>query len=505
MGFFDSIFSLFVKETPERRFQKQIQTRVKELAALKPPVLDRKSGWVHEDFVKMLHEIFQPLMGLLALLKVEMFEKKGLTIRRTLMERITNDNQRRILAMLDEEEVRKAAKEVSKNDFYLTMENALKTFVSLYQEDEKAEANAEYNRLQALAKLGEYDFSLFFKDFDPNYNTESQGYKPRFMSKDGKYFVEDLKTIHKALMATTFDDTLIESIGFFYQAVGKDAPELRKLKGGFRRLEELKNQMVFDRLIQILSKDFEYRPDLLAFNDSILVGLIEQIIVERKEVVEAVFARVKGDHLASLQERLFGGETAPPMRHYTARNNNTLASHEVNIFEFTGELDLVKAFLILKWGKVMKEFVNNLIIRGKFKDSAAQKTLNDGYYQLNEMLNQLQRFDEDVGDAGKMGSRIKVLMLSIKKDRKSAMALSEIISEVNKNARDLVSAAILATKSLMDIFGRLDAAHAEQSKRMLLNVLDWDGGRTNQSMARIKAFANDILLFLNVLKSLSVR
>lgn len=504
MGFFDALFNLFGKDTPERRMQRQIQARIKELSALKPPVLDRKTGWVHEDFVKHLHDIFQPMLGILAQLKIEMVEKKGVSIRRALMERITSDNQRRILAMFEEEEVRKAAREVSKNDFYLTMENGLKTFVSLYQADQKAAADDEYNRLQALAKLGEYDFILFFKDFDPNYPAENPaGYKPRFMSKDGKYFVEDLKTIHRAVLSVAFDDTLLESIDVFYQAVGKETPDLKKLKTGFKKLEEMKNLGVFDRLIQLLSKDFNYLGMPVVYADSVLVGLIDQIITERKEVVDAVFARVKDDQLAGLQERLFGGETSPPMRHYTAKSNATFASHEVTPFEFPAEMDLVKAFLILKWGKVMKEFVNNLIIRGKFKDPGAQKTLNDTYYQLNEMLSALQRFDEDVGDSGKLGSRIKVLLLSAKKDKKAVSALSELIAEVNRLAKEIVTAAIVNTKGLMDTFGRIDAAYAEQSKRVMLNVLDWDGGRTNQSMQRVKAFANDILLFLNVLKSLS--
>jgi hypothetical protein len=503
MGFFNSIVNLFFKDTPERRFQRQVQARIRELASLKPPAMDRKSEWIHEAFVGHLHEIFLPMFSTLQLLKMEMHDKKGMSVRRYLLESITHENQRKILGMLEEAEIVKAAREISKKEFYLTMENALKTFMSLYKEEDKDRINLYFNRLQALTKMGEYDFSLLFKDFDPNYNAENPAYSPNFSSKDGKYFVEDFKIIHRALVASSFDDELLEVLQAFYLSLGREPPDLKRLRVSFKRLEDLKARQVFDKLLQVLSRDFDYKPDVLVYNDSIIIGLIDGLIQEKRNLVESAFGRIKSDNVAKLQERLFGTETAPPLRHYTPKQNATFASHEISVFEYASELDLVKAFLILKWSKVLREFVNNLIVRGKFKDIGAQKALNDVYHQMNEMLTAIQRFDEELGDSGKLGSRIKVLLLSTKKDRKSAIALGELIDESNRHAKERISEAIVATKNLMDLFTRLDDAWHEQSKRVLLNVLDWDGGRTTQSYQRMKAFAQDILVFLNMLKSLS--
>ncbi|MBN8215338.1 MAG: hypothetical protein J0L75_01800 [Spirochaetes bacterium] len=503
MGIFDTFVNLFFKDTPERRFQRQVQGRIRELSSLRPPAMERKSEWVHAAFIEHLHEIFLPMLPTLQLLKLEIHEKKGMAVRRYLVESITHENQRKILGMLEEAEIVKAAREISKKEFYLTMENALKTFMSLYQEEEKDRVNLYYNRLQALAKLGEYDFPLLFKDFDPNYNAENPAYKPDFSSKDGKYFVEDFKAIHRGIMASIFDEELLEVLQAFYTSLGREAPDLKRLRVSFKRLEELKSNQVFDKLLQVLSRDFDYKPEFLVFNDSIIIGLIDGLIQEKRDLVESAFGRIKSDHVAKLQERLFGTETAPPLRHYTPKQNATFASHDISIFEYAAELDLVKAFLILKWSKVLREFVNNLIVRGKFKDIAAQKALNDVYHQMNEMLTAIQRFDEELGESGKYGSRIKVLLLSTKKDRKSSVALGELVDECNKQAKERISEAILATKNLMDLFTRLDDAYREQSKRMLLNVLEWDGGRTAQSYQRMKAFAQDILVFLNMLKSLS--
>lgn len=503
MSFWQDIIGFFFKETPEQKLAKQINVLLKSLRLMKPSVVESKSDWLAPAFIAHLHEIFQPILGFLALLKIEMLDKKGTSVRRFLLESITTDEQKKQLEMLQEKELVDSIQNMNKKDFYLMVENVLKTFMDGYTNEGKAGINMTYNRLHAFATLGEYDFKMFFTDFDSSFNADNPNYVPRFTSKDGKYFLDDFKQLDKTIHSVIFDDQLVEDFALFLKGLGKPVPDLKKIRASFKKLEALKERAALELFIQAVSKNLDYHSESPVYNDNIVIGLLDQIVREKKAVIDATYAKMKDANLAQLQSQLFGGETTAPLRHYTPRNNQAFQQNGVAIFEFTAELDLVKSFLILKYNKTFKDFINNLIIRGKFKDSESQKLLNDSYYRLNEILTQVTAFDESLSEAGKTGQRIKVLFLSMKKDKKAAMALNDLVEEVNKEAKGVIGEMIVHIKNIYTIFQAIDATYHEQSKKLMLNILDFDGGKTSASVTRIKGFGQEIVLFLNTLKSLS--
>jgi hypothetical protein len=264
----------------------------------------------------------------------------------------------------------------------------------------------------------------------------------------------------------------------------------------------LVSKNIFNELVKVFSQDLNYDPEPPTYNFDIVSGQLQQIVEEKKQIIDSAYKRLKNSHVAELQTQLFGNMSAPGLAAYNHKLNEILKNYQLTPLKYVGELELIKAYLILKYNKSIKEFINNLIIRAQFKDTNAQNMLGDVYYVLNDHFDKVMAFDATVAEDGKYGTRIKTLLAMMAKDKKTGAALSTVIDDVNNLAKGLVEGMIVPLKTLMTLLEQIAQSHAEGSKKILGNIADFDGGKTAASVSRIKVFTQEMVLFFNILRNI---
>lgn len=503
MNLFDFLIDLFFKETPEKKLRKQINLLIKTLRAQKPPMLEGKNELIPVDFAEYLFYIFHPLLPALGTLKMEFKEKGGIALKHLLLEKITSDKQMANLAILDEDTLKKDLAELDEDSFFSKVENALKEYIQGFNESEKTETNTIYNQVQLFSRFADLDFVTFFKEFDPQYNPKDPNYTPRFTPKDAKFFIDDFKILNRNLNSQVFDDRLIKNINGFLEYRGQPQIDEKKFKTDFKKLKQLNDRNLIEYFISAVSKDLNYHGGSLTLDENIVTSTLDKIVDTKRALIEKYMKRMKNMRIDGLQDKLFSGANAPPLHHYTEQANQAFEHLQVETYAYTRELSLVKAFVILQYNTEIGQTINFIVIKGNFHERDLAKELNDIYYTLNEMLDRINNFDNQLSDTKEIGQRIKRLMLSSKREKNALFALGDIVHQTNEEAKKIVKDFIVSLKALHEIFDKLVDDFNSGSKKRLTNIKTFSGTKTPLQIQKMIKTKESILMVLNIVKEMN--
>jgi len=501
MDFFINFFTNLFKDTPEKRLKRFKKITIKNLNAGKPPVFDRGSEYFSADFAAHLYKIFLPLLSIFNALKIEFREKRGGPLRKYLVDAITTDDQMKILAGLEEENLRKTMLSTDQALFYQQIEAELTSFIASFSAESKEMVNRRYNNLHVLSHLADVDYVSFFKEFDSGFTGENLQYQPNFQSKNSRYFVEDFIKFDNVLQGITLDSVLLEDIRIFQQFRNKEDLDEKNIKESFKLLNAIKTREVFKKIITVIKGDMEYISSPVTYHESIVMTILDKTVGEIRKTITDVFGKMKTTHVESLKTQLFKNETLPPLKAYTDKSIAVFNDLGIEKYKFCAELQLVKMFIVLKYNTEIKSVLNIFVLKGTFNDDGIKAAVNDSYYKLNDFLERVVSFDLDLNEDGKTGQRIKRALLSVHKERRAVEIVDEINKKANEDVKLLIHDFIVTIKMLSTALQTIEKSYNEKNKKILSNIMNFDGPKTAQHIAVLNKICKDIVLFLNILKS----
>lgn len=503
MNFFLNIIRNLLGDSPESQTRRYVSANMKILSSTTPKVFTGKEETLALPFINDLFEIFQPFAVAAKLLKNEYMVKKGVSLKRFLVDEITNEEQLELLSSLSEDKLDAHISTMNRDEFYLHVENIITRYIELFKSEDKSRASKIYNTLHIFAYLGEIDYYAFFKEFDKAFKEDDSSYQPTFQEKEARPFVDDFKLMHKIFISLDFDDALLADIELFLK-FRSTSLDIKKAKNSFKLINNLKKRNILETIVRTLMQDKDYTEVPLAFNDLIVNNVLEKIVEEVRGSIDTIFERMKNSHMTNLRSKLFGEETVTPLKGYVSGRNSYFVENGVIPFKYTEELMLVKYWLVLKYNAGVHKLINIFIIKGEWNNEDIKRIMNDTYYILGEYLAKIQAFDIDLSETGDTGRKINRAILTVKKELKNMGSVNEQIDKINVKAGTLIRDFIVAVKMLMMGFEAIDKSYKEGNKKVLNNIKTFDGSKGSVHFAQLPIITNEIILLLNIFKSESL-
>ncbi len=192
-------------------------------------------------------------------------------------------------------------------------------------------------------------------------------------------------------------------------------------------------------------------------------GLLQKITSERKN-----------SKIEELAQFIFGTVVVLRLKNYTDKANMGFSKRNLSGYAYTEPLNYVKAYLIDYLKKDVREVIDLLIVRGQWITTIQSQEVADAFHNLLQISDLISSFDDDIGDDGGTGSRMRSLLARSDRDREQLKLLKQLIKVVNDKAIELINRTALNLISLGKYLHALINDQAAPNHSMLTNWKDLD-------------------------------
>ena len=497
-----SFLDIFFKDTPEKALKRQIKKTLKIIHSLSPPILKKDDQYLTVDFVKFLYQAMFPLLPVFKLLKIELQEKQGVPYTALLIDRHLKEEQIQILNELEEENVKRDILNYEKDQYLKLVEEDFKKYFGVFSESTKTFIRNNFNQLAILTNITKIEIKNFFKEFDPNFKGDNPFYTPYFSQKPGHIFIDDLEILNQILISLEFNDELLSHLKFFVKAKNIVNINDEKIKAFITSFNELKKAGSLILSLQVLKQDFSYFPDPIASNRPVFKTYMERLINNKKVMIEKCFQSILTNNIEKFMHNLFDKRPRQYLEYYNQEFNNNLSRNHLKTFKYVKHMEFIKSFFILKYNDSLQDTISQIIVKGKFNNSEVQKTLGDCYHELKNLFLKIDAHDRSLESSNEFGSKYRRLFLSLGSDKKTPLIINDVTEKLDGEIRNLIESIVINFKNVLSCAEKITDSYSQKNKRILYNILEFDGNKTQMVINKLAKFQKDIISFMSILKLL---
>ncbi|WP_182117245.1 hypothetical protein [Borrelia sp. A-FGy1] len=441
LGLFDFLFSIFNRElTPEQVKQKRIRELKNNLSKISN-FFNISKIQALPQFAKFIYNLYKTFTYLKPF--VQRYRNSNKIIH-FVVEKYLNESQKKALDYIysfSANDMPNFTSDMPKNlnnNLNYLFKNVTQEQIKLI--DETCEA------LYVFFDLVLYPYHSIIKNFDGFFPEDDFVYKPRFNSvgcglilDEIKDFLENIYSIVDFSVWKNLYDILLEVYGDKGNFPIKPNAWLKIVTSV---IDINKNKEIL-YLVRYVSGDPDYfpicngkKPKPIAktfFNDLAkhVANEIEKIKVFQKNSKSKVLA-----------EKLFPSGTLLHLDNYNEGMSVKITSKIMNTpgYIYCELLGYLKTYVINFVKRDLNDMINILIIKGQWKDMEISRDMSNDMHSLINAYSSLVDFDNNLGDQGNYGNRIKALLHRISVgDKSSEKLLLSIVADINKKASILLN------------------------------------------------------------------
>ena len=471
LGFFDRIrISLFKSSIEKELKKKRMKKLSKEINKFMKGAYNIKTKKVSSEFGAYIYEIYKLIHGLINSMKIDFINEKGVKIQQYLITQNLTDTQKSIVKSIDEENMRRNIVQIGAQKTLDFINDEISRMMNYFNKDTIIGINNTYNRLAGFSKFILYDFYILFKEFDNDFSGESASDDIRFKDSDGKYLIEDLMKLNKALTSVVFNSNLyavFKNYEQFHELPIIDKKNFSKL---MNMVNKLKKTKVVQNLIKIISGNFSYSMNMEYSNKDIVSNYGNTVYFDCKNIWTSLVTQNRNSKINKLQSDVFGETKILRLYHYTLEMSERLKRNNFTTFSLCKPMALLRTFYIEKYKINISNTINELIIKGDFADSSFQGKLSDVYYKAEKIQKTIFDFDTELSEEKKTGNTIKTYIHSTDKEKSKRKHLDEVVIGVNKNAKIIITNGIEYLLEIERLLRTLIDAYKSDSMDIITNI-----------------------------------
>ncbi|UGQ17150.1 hypothetical protein [Borrelia sp. RT1S] len=436
LGLFDFLFSIFNKElTPE-------QLRHKRIRELKSN-LDKVGNFFNASkiqalpqfakFIYNLYRTFAPLK-----LFVQRYRNSNKIIH-FVVERYLVESQRKALDYIysfSAGDMTNFTADVPKN-----LNNNLEYLFKNVTHEQIRLIDETCGALYVFFDLVLYPYHSIIKNFDSLFPEDDFVYRPRFNAVGCGLILDEIKDFLE-IMYSIVDSSVWKNLYDILSGVYGDKENFPLkpnvwLKTISSIIEINKNKEIL-YLVRYVGGDPDYfpisngkkpRPMAKAFFNDLSKHVANEI--EKIKVLQ------KNSKSRILAEKLFPAGTILHLDNYNEKMNIKITSKILSTpgYVYYELLGYLKTYVINFVKKELNDIVNILIIKGQWKDMEISRNMSNDMHSLINTYSSLIDFDNNLGEQGNYGNRIKALLHRASVgDKSSEKLLISIVADINKKA-----------------------------------------------------------------------
>ncbi len=451
-------------DTDKKRFLKKVS---KSLSQTKVKYYKYSSDEALPGLAKFFFELYKALGPAQAAFRNI---KNPNAYKNMVMNYFLTDEQKEIEIRLGEEAIYDMAKKMPLKQLSEHVSRDLSTYLNIFSEEKIALIDMTFSHLTKLIDFCSFDFYFFLKKFDSGLQEDNYSYTPHFSTIRAEYIVEDLKEFIDVAWSLPFDANWTQTFNLLKDTMGVQPITLPVWNKIIQRLRRLHDMGVFEMVIQLIAKDPGYQAVVTETSHNIIDSQLSSIKDNAEAVLQKIQAQQKSSKIDDLLNAIFGTTNITRLKYYTEDGNQSLNRKGISGYAFTQPLNYLKAFLNDYYKKSVREFADLVLVRGQWVSSNLATPLSETYHDLLNLSEKITEFDDELGEEGVQGLKIKTYVARAERDREAKNILKTLVKDTNEQANKML---VEATKNLIVVAKNTKMLLEDLEKKKPEILINW--------------------------------
>jgi hypothetical protein len=438
LAFLDKLVSFFFRSnSPQTAKKKAMKQLAKELAGNRHSRFYRpKTGVAEPDLATFFFEMYRAVshahVFLSSAAKSELL--KELTIEAFLDIKYLDARQR-----LTAEYVKERAKTMPITEVSRLLQEDFDLLASGINNELMVSVDRCYNQILALVNFSAFDFFFFLKRFDPNLIENNFNIRPHFGPSLGRHLNNQIKDFLEVFYA--IDPELdwgppLRVLKLYKNGTEVVSPDEWNIL--LSHLRELRRSNILELMIRHIEENPSWQ-----FKSAISLEHIalNYLGAREKEVQEAMNGFVRNQKLLQVREFAQGVFGDPDIRravHYTPQESSVLVTRGLDGYTCAEGFNYTKAFLLDVFKKELQSLCELLLIRGQWYSMEVSQEMSESYHVLIDTAARITVFDDSLGENGKTGVRLQVMLAKSDRDKSQIRHIKAILRDINREALEFI-------------------------------------------------------------------
>jgi len=454
---------------PKRKIYKELK---RELSRAKIDLYKLKQNTISPPLAKIIFEIYKltyPLRNFFQLDK----EKKRFPPS---FEEgyILSFHDEKILELYkkikSEEEIKKAITSMGIKKATSYFEKLINEYLDYFDKDKISQINRSFSNLLYFARFVYYDFYVLLREFDFNFEDAQFLKKPSFLPADGPLLKKEIYDLQQALLYFDVDKSL--DLGIEVASKIKGVSPLDEKH--FSKLKNLILTIKKNEYLILILKAIDKKLSPPIFKTAAVIDIFSSFVFKLRGSIFSTLSKLKREiieeNIKGVITKIFDGDVVGRVKNYSELKNNHFDTLGISKFKYVEALNYLKAFITDKYKPVISKLINELIVEGIFLNKGFLNLLSNNYYYLNNLLNIIEEFDDDLDSEGTTGKTIDRFITNFQKDRNAKFILERTINDINKQAQLIISEAIVNIKDLAKSIKSIVEDYKKKNPEIISNI-----------------------------------
>lgn len=500
LSFFDKILSVFVNlSDPDRQKKRLLRAIGKNLTKDRYKFYKPRGKEIQPSFGRFLYEIYKAISVVKKL--VQTSDTSG-SLKMVVIDLMMDERQQRLREALDERKIRESVRNADLKHVSDQVKETMINLVGSFDANKVKQINTTYGNLRAFVEFCHFDYYFTLKKFDSAISEDSFTYKPKFESIDAEYLIDDIKDFLDvaALLPVEADwDAVFDVLAAYRNVETVDRDQWQKI---WKTLRNVIDSGVLEEIVRHGSDDPYWSVSAKGANHRIVEPYLTEIKNNVEETLQKIANERRNNKIEQLVKQVFGTTVVARTKNYTEKANMQFQRLESGGYAHVYAANYLKAYLLDVFKKDIREIVQDLlIVRGKWVTNVQAQQISDAYHGVLSVSEQLIKLDEELGDEGEVGQKMRRAMgRVVDRDRSSQKFIREILDQVNTQVSNMVNEAaqnlIIIGKNLKLLIEDVD----RKEHQIITNWKELDSEIEDSLKARMGAIYKQLYYLVQLLQ-----
>jgi hypothetical protein len=363
------------------------------------------------------------------------------------------------------------------------------------------EADQCYSLIAAFIQFISFDYFAVLKRFDPTMRENSFAKPPRFKAVKAELVLDHIKDFLETSFPLDPEQNwraaleVMKTYKNGMDVVGMDP--WRKL---LTQLWDIRNAQILELIIRYVEEKPDWSSSYKIPRLQIAQAWLAKKRLDIEEAIDRTINAKRDARISELAQAVFGEEKVSRLKNYTEEAGVVYVRRNFEGFLHARALNYQKAFLQDHFNGNIQPLCDMLLIRGQWFSPALSQPLSDAFHALQILADELNVFDEVLGDSGERGMRLRVALANAGSQRQ-ARQLRSLLGKINEEAADIL---FRNAQSLAGVETSLSAAledHRKEAPELLMNWRELEVAAPEQPLAGwITGIIEKISAFVQILR-----
>ena len=499
-GIVSRIAALFGgRDDAERQRRRLLKEHARRVQRARPRLYDQRSEAVEAAVGALFHSFYRTLGPARILLRNA---AASAVLRSITVERAMSARQKEMLRGLSDEALSGMAQSLGSRELVEAAQKQLKAFGGGFDKTTVERAKRAYRAVLVLVDLVCYDYWSILKRFDSRYPEADFAYVPRFLPLDADYVEGALKDFLEVLSPVEPEMDWAQALDILREFRGTELIGVEAWRGLLRAIGELKKSAALLSVIRVIDGDPTYAPGSRVAEGKLIEPYVSAVRTRVDGVVRRAVEDKRHQSLADLSREVFGDKELPRLDGYTVAASERLLKKSLPGFANAAALGYVKAYLIEVHKTQVKQTVDALLIRGKWRDAAISRGLSDAYRDTLAVLGEVVEFDRKLEDNQELGVKLKAALARVDRAKpQTLVAARQTVEFMDSQAKSYITRAAQGCLAMGQSLRALAEDAGRPEPQLLANWQELRGSKGGEDVRKdIVDLYRRLQAFMQILK-----